>query len=213
MTFLEKLCQCGLTFDYFKICDISEIEARCCNGLKVIDFDKIAIKVCSSQNSTLKSCDALRISRTKNCMDFIELKKIEELIAHVKSPQKCIKQVQKLNLSGKIYDSFVIMRIMISHGHFKFTSEEISEYYDVPKNYIVAIDTKLDTEPLGMLNNTLTLLSIIPSSPMKSAIENLREIALKEINDQLRAIRKDGQVKLNSVDLITFQNIHEYWNT
>lgn len=210
MTVLDKLCECGLYFHYFEICDISKIDSKWCSGIKVIDFDQIAAKVCTGQLSSLRSCDALRISRTKYCMDFIELKSIEELILWAKSTKKCLGKVKDFNLYGKIYDSLVIMRNMISHGEFKFTSEEINDFYQVPKNFIIAIDTK---EPLGTLNSTLALLASVPNSPKKLAIETLREMAINEINNQIKDIEENGLIKLNSVTLMTFHKIYEYYNT
>lgn len=209
MTFLEKLCECGLSFNYFEVCDISVIDPIWCNGLKVINFDQIAQKVCKGQISTLKSCDALRISRTKNCMDFIELKKIEELIIMAKSAKECVENAKEFNLYGKIFDSLVIIRNMIADGQFKFTRKEINDFYRVPKNFIVAIDTK---ESGGSFKNTMDFLATVHNSPKKLAIDTLREIVLNEVNGQLKEIEIYGQIRLNSVMLLTYHKIYEHYN-
>jgi hypothetical protein len=208
VTFLEKFCECGLSFNYFEICDISLIDPIWCNGLKVINFDQIARKVCKGQISTLKSCDALRISKTKNCMDFIELKKIEELIIMAKSSRECVENAKEFNLYGKIFDSLVIIRNMIADGKFKFTRSEINDFYRVPKNFIVAIDTK---ESVGSFKNTMNFLATVHNSPKKLAIDTLREIVLHEVNGQLKEIEIDGQIRLNSVMLLTYPKIYEHY--
>lgn len=208
MTFLEKFCECGVNFNYIEICDISKIDSRWSSGLKVIDFDQISEKVCKGKYSSLKSCDALRISKAKNCMDFIELKKIEELINMAKSSKECVKRVKNFNLYGKIFDSVVIIRNMISNGQFKFTRDEINEFYYIPKNFIVAIDTQ---EPRESFHNTMTLLAVVPNSPVNQIIDNLRNIAINGINDQLKEIEENGVIRLNSVKLMTFSKIYEYY--
>ena len=194
MNFIEKLCACGSQKDYFRIRNISDIESKCKQNLRIIDFDFRKNKVCKyCKLSPLKSCDALKMSKNENYMDFIELKKIGILIEKLKKSEDCVQSIRNFDLYGKVSDSFVVIRTLMLSNGFKFTKEETREYHSVVKNFVLAIDINLDEDPLDFLNNTLFLLSKIPNSPTKSCTESFNDIIKNELDQQLAKVQRNGE--------------------
>ncbi|AKB47428.1 hypothetical protein MSKOL_1651 [Methanosarcina sp. Kolksee] len=206
LSFLEKLCHQGFSLGFFETKKISEIEPNCNQSLEVIDFDLTKAKVCSHcRLVSLKSCDALKVIKKENRLDFIELKKFEKLLSYIKSLEDCEKSVRDFEIPIKVKDSIVILRNLTQIQGFNLTKAERQEYFSLPINFILAVDLDFNNDPLNSFAVSLKALSIFPNSGSVSLIESLTNIIKEELEKQLAEIRNINNI--HHVELIKFNQI------
>jgi hypothetical protein len=155
-SFLKNFLKFGIDNGYFKLLAVKDIPKVCCpeSDIEAIDFDQTKEGICKEfKRSSLKSCDALKIIPERQRIDFIEFKGFKNFIANNSNidERKVKKQIEGLNLSGKIIDSNHLLEILLSKRHDTTVSEK-KFYYQVEKNYIIVTD--LDD---GIENFMLTL--------------------------------------------------------
>lgn len=177
LSFLEKLCQQGSSLGFFEIKKISEIECECHQNLKVIDFDLAKNKICEYCDLvSLKSCDALKIIKKENRLDFIELKTFGKVFYFVKNLEDCEKNVRDFEIPIKVKDSFVVLRNLTQVRGFNLTSSERQEYYSLPVNFVLAVDLDFKKDPLNSFAISLKALSIVHNSVSIPLVESMTKI-------------------------------------
>lgn len=212
LNFLEKLCQQGSNLGFFEVKKISEIECECNQNLKVIDFDLAKDKLCNYCDIvSLKSCDALKIIKKENRLDFIELKTFSKIFSFVKTLEDCEKHVRDFEIPIKVKDSFVVLRNLTQVRGFNLTNSERQEYYSLAVNFVLAVDLDFNKDPVNSFAISLKALSIIPNSVSVSLVESFTGIIKKELEKQLADIRTINNIA--RVDLIRFNEIDIYYNS
>lgn len=181
---LNKLKSFGQTEGYFEIKKIGDFKNSKKEGFenittKAIDFDntkEVLQKELKLQ--CFKSCDALDIINTKNKINFIEFKQIDD-------KRKLDEFIKKLELPRKIKDSREVILNIIRKQKFIYKNK-IGCFNKSTKNFIVCfklIENK--TETIAFYTRFLTVKSKIEAELNKNYIqgENFNEPIYMLIKD------------------------------
>lgn len=156
---LNNLTIFGVNNAYFKIKRIGDFDNSTSQGIshintQAIEFDKTKQKICDELKHTYcKSCDALDIIHTKNQLNFIEFKQIDD--------SNLQDYIQKLDLPQKLKDSHFILLNIIRKNQFKH-DKKISLFKACKKNCIIVYGLNTNsTLKIGIYLRHLTVKSII----------------------------------------------------
>ena len=131
---LKKIFEFAKSKGMFEVKEIRNLDKSCCDvELKVIDFDKFKIKICSPAKQSRKSCDCLKLCGS---IDFIEMKSIKNICKHNDSV-KAKNVVEKFDLETKITDSLWLFDYLIGYEDLKPKSAIKKTFLQIEKNYFV----------------------------------------------------------------------------
>lgn len=152
ITALEKLEIIGISNAYFSMTTVGKLPTSCCllSNIEVIDFDKTKDKVTKNfQLISLKSCDALKIIKQENRIDFIETKGIKNFIKYQINPvlsneklveTKSKEQIKDFNFARKITDSKYIIDTIFLSKFVEPNNYQREMYDNITINYIILTD-------------------------------------------------------------------------
>jgi hypothetical protein len=181
--FLQFILDWGSKEGWFEIVAIGKLPKTCCPNVKteVIDFDKVEEKI--RAKTSLKSCDALKIIPSQECLDFIELKGISEFLDRKPTETEIEKQVKKFGLRDKIHDSYFVFYCLLQN-HPSMQKNYRNAYQELEKNYIVVIDQKIKERGEQVLAITLQFLAETASADkfIKKLEVELEGIIYEDLN-------------------------------
>jgi hypothetical protein len=135
---LNQLKSFGQTQGYFEIKRIGDFNHAQREGFShinsvAIDFDKTKIKICNALDlNCCMSCDALDIIDSKNKINFIEFKELEDRA-------NIMRWIKKLDLPQKIKDSRDILLNIIRNKNFVHKNKKI-KFLSCEKNVIISFN-------------------------------------------------------------------------
>jgi len=133
---LTSLKQFGIDKNYFEIKKIGDFSNASKEGFdhiktEAIDFDKTKEKVCNElKQEGYKSCDALDIIDSKNRINFIEFKQLE-------NRENIIDWIENLDLPLKIKDSRDILYNIVRSRDFVYRDKK-KKILSCEKNIIIS---------------------------------------------------------------------------
>lgn len=190
--FLNKLIQYGEVQGLFQKMPIKDISKSCCKSAmtEVYDFDECKKLVVKGLNiKDPKSCDALKIIRSKNTIDFIEFKGWQDFINNKEKhsgtddTEKIDRQIGKHQFDVKISHSLLVLNNLILRQDFNVKKKENQIFNKVVKRFIVVVDIEEQS------NNSLDLLAInlevLATTSSSVRIESLIEEAMQKEVDYI----------------------------
>ena len=176
--FLNKLSSISLdNVKIFEIQAIKDIDKSPCKKsiTRIIDFDKSKEQIVKHYKlQMLSSCDGLKLLDNDNCIDFIELKSLKDILKYsdFQNIDEFATKMKDLNLTRKIIESHSLIEQLLFDRTLDFSKAERVLFTDLLKRYIIVFDTDLFNNPREFIFNSFNLLSIK---------QKLNEVILTEI--------------------------------
>jgi len=207
--FLKDFLQFGLDKGYFRVVAVKDLPKVCCpeSNIEAIDFDETKEIYCQeSKIPSLNSCDALKIIRDQQRIDFIEFKGFKDFVArNPKAAEEDVeRKIEGWNLQGKIIDSNHLLYGLLNK-RVNTTKPERSYYHQVAKNYLVVIDIDPEKQGIESIAVTLDFLSEA-SSPIEKIIAN-------KLNDTIRCFPSSELLNIKQPMLKSCQSFDAFYQT
>lgn len=135
--------QYGIDNNYFEIKPIKNFNNAINEGInhiniQAIEFDKTKDRVCSEfHQHCLMSCDALDILDSKNKINFIEFKGLN-------NEEDTREFIKGLKLPKKFKDSRDVLLLILRKNNFIYR-DKIEHYNNIEKNIIIAFDLNINS--------------------------------------------------------------------
>jgi len=161
------------------ISTIGKLNKSCCQNsdIHICDFDKLK-DVFYKGTDKPKSCDAIKILRAKEQIDFIEMKSIQDILKWQKPQNKCKlnTHIEKFDFVKKVHDSILIIKEKL------ISQNEVTDYNTIKKQPILLTDDDENIYTIAFAFDYLGNLSTDIKELMKNEIDKLEPNLMININ-------------------------------